>query len=213
MFIGESTVMRMLEPNLRRGESGAPLHSVFAGCIGGLLQCVALVPTEVIKCRLQASIGTPSFSSTTPWAQTIQCARDVYGEAGICGFYRGLGATALREAPSISVYFFSYKSLRDRLTHLQGLREANITAILLSGGMAGALSWAVVYPADVLKTYAQTNNPHGFSLPRLAQEIVRQHGPRVFFRGLGATVLRAFPVNASTFVCYEKIKDYLHLDD
>jgi hypothetical protein len=35
------------------------------------------------------------------------------------------------------------------------------------------------------------------------RQTLEQHGWRIFFRGLGVTVLRAFPVNAIVFPVYE----------
>ena len=87
---------------------------------------------------------------------------------------------------------------------MQGLKEPSTSAILLSGGLAGALSWTVVYPFDVIKTYMQISGTgdataatyKDLSIWQVAQKLYRNHGMGAFFRGLGATVARAFPVNA-----------------
>lgn len=209
--------MRFLEPDLKRGETGRPINTVLAGCSGGLLQCVALVPADVIKCTMQAEETTAaniaSHKNSNAFHQTFLCMRKVYQQEGIAGFYKGFTATALREVPSIGMYFFSYKLVRDTLTQMQGLKEASTSAILFAGGLAGALSWTVVYPFDVIKTniqIAEAGTKTSFSY--IAKDLYRKHGSSVFFRGLGATVFRAFPVNGATFFFYERIKDFLHLE-
>lgn len=67
------------------------------------------------------------------------------------------------------------------------------------------------YPVDVIKTVVQTNTTAGvdsasLGLLPVARRLYREHGMRVFFRGMGTTVARAFPVNGITFVGYEKFK-------
>jgi solute carrier family 25 carnitine/acylcarnitine transporter 20/29 len=204
------------------------------------------------------SIASTSSSSKAPNAvrQTTDCIRAIYHVNGFKGFYRGFGVTALREAPSIGLYFFSYKYAREALTQIQGLSSPNPAAIMCAGGIAGALSWTVIYPFDVIKTNVQintggsssssntgtnattptltgpaaqsnaagsqlcsraapgqpTNNFSNMSTVAVAKSLYRQYGWKVFTRGLGTTVLRAFPVNASTFYCYEFIKKDLHLE-
>ena len=92
---------------------------------------------------------------------------------------------------------------------------------MIAGGLAGALSWTVVYPFDVIKTYMQiagTSTSEAaaamkdMSMIGVAQTLYRRNGFGAFFRGLGATVFRAFPVNASTFFFYEKIKQEFHFE-
>jgi solute carrier family 25 carnitine/acylcarnitine transporter 20/29 len=90
--------------------------------------------------------------------------------------------------------------------------------ILLCGGIAGIVTWASIFPLDVIKTrlQAQPLVPRtegqltearsllGSSLPQerrlssieIAREAYRTEGLRVFYRGLGICSIRAFIVNA-----------------
>ncbi len=47
------------------------------------------------------------------------------------------------------------------------------------------------------------NLRHGF------KTILREEGYRVFFSGLGATALRAFPTNAATFFTVVSVRNWL----
>lgn len=214
MFVGESLATKVLEPNLKPGEIGSPINTYLAGMAGGVLQCIALVPSEVIKCSMQTqSISNTSFQQGE-FQRTASCIRNIYRHEGIFGLYRGWNATVLREAPSIGMYFFTYKFCKEALTEMQGLKEANNGAIMLAGGVAGAMSWSLVYPFDVIKTNIQSVQTSGENRTIIgtAKSLYRRYGYSIFFRGLGTTVVRAFPVNASTFFCYEKLKHVLHLE-
>lgn len=64
-----------------------------------------------------------------------------------------------------------------------------------AGGLAGALAWALVYPLDLLKCRMQARR-----LPLRAVLLqARAEGPLALFRGLRATLYRAFIVNAAIF--------------
>lgn len=80
-------------------------------------------------------------------------------------------------------------------------------ASAIAGGLTGALTWAVVYPFDVIKTQIQTapvNTPqHERTIAAVTAKIVKEHGWKRLFRGLSVTCLRAFPVNGIIFPVYE----------
>ena len=85
--------------------------------------------------------------------------------------------------------------------------------VLISGGIAGVITWVSIYPLDVIKTRLQTEtawHPESQGLlsaegatPRrapksleVAREIWRSSGSVGFYRGVGICSLRAFFVNA-----------------
>lgn len=209
--------MRALQPELREGEVGTPANTFLAGCAGGILQCAVLVPSDVIKCSMQANLQEAAGGALGPthnaFRETIACVKKQYRQEGIRGFYKGFTVTAAREAPSIGIYFFAYKFTRELLTKLQGLDSPNTLSIMLAGGMAGALSWTIVYPVDVVKTHIQiSSNLQNASSVSVAKELYSKYGISVFTRGLGTTIVRSFPVNAATFYVYELLKKKLHME-
>ena len=70
-----------------------------------------------------------------------------------------------------------------------------------------------VYPIDVIKSHIQTQPldrpPLYSSFMDCARKLYQAHGSHIFTRGLLATVLRAFPLNAATFAVYELTMEYL----
>lgn len=79
-------------------------------------------------------------------------------------------------------------------------------SVLVAGGFAGIVSWAVATPLDVIKSRMQMaglkHRVYRGVLDCMASS-VRQEGLGVFFRGLTINSARAFPVNAVTFLSYE----------
>lgn len=54
----------------------------------------------------------------------------------------------------------------------------------------------------MLKTRIQSEPTRYRGVIDCARQCYREEGWRIFFRGLNATIVRAFPSNAATFVAY-----------
>lgn len=81
-------------------------------------------------------------------------------------------------------------------------------AILIAGGVAGVVTWAFANPMDVVKARLQMSGAGGREYRGVLHCIrvsIREEGGRVFFKGLLLNSLRAFPVNAVTFLSYESL--------
>lgn len=124
-----------------------------------------------------------------------------------------MASTIARETPSYGVYFSSYEYFCRKLTRpgervqdLDGLR------LMLAGGLGGIASWLVTYPFDVAKTVIQSQNLSNkkdakkfATMRKVFKHYYRADGYRFFFRGLNATIVRAFPTNAVTFFAYTSV--------
>ncbi|RLN69528.1 hypothetical protein BBJ28_00023529 [Nothophytophthora sp. Chile5] len=183
------------------------LQSVFyAGTIGGFCQTVALTPAELIKCRLQVQDGHESTRYRGPW----DCVKHIYQRNGLRGLFLGYTCTLWREVPSFAFYFSMYEyTKRKMMAH--GINPH--TSMLTAGGLAGVGSWIIAYPMDVLKSSIQTlpvdHRPGEHKMAYQARRLYRLGGLRIFVNGLETAVVRAFPVNAVTFYCYEKTSESL----
>lgn len=81
-------------------------------------------------------------------------------------------------------------------------------AIMTAGGVAGVLSWALATPMDVVKARLQMSEAGGQKYNGILdcmRTSVREEGVRVFFKGVMLNSVRAFPVNAATFLSYERL--------
>lgn len=183
--------------------SKATYGQVFvAGSVAGGLQSSVLTPTELVKCRLQIQMTSRRSQGL------VQCVQDVYKERGFRGFFAGLGPTLLRDLPAFGCYFSLYEITKDVL---ESKGRSLWFSSCVAGGLAGCLSWAVVYPIDVIKTTMQTQQGSGprVGMLKTATSLLEKKGLAVFFRGMSVALLRALPVNCIVFPVYEWTVEFL----
>ncbi|KAL2179489.1 mitochondrial carrier domain-containing protein [Thermothelomyces heterothallicus CBS 202.75] len=184
-----------------------------AGAVGGLATWVVSTPTELVKCRAQLQI--PSSQALAHILRTT----------GLRGLYFGGTVTALRDSIGYGFYFWGYE-LCSRLTPSLSLFElesgdttggsarSDAVRVLLCGGLAGIITWASIFPLDVVKTRVQAQqlplDQSGLSSDRAP---LLGGGERASVAGtktLGAwqvakEAIRAFIVNAVQWAVYEWI--------
>ncbi|XP_045186415.2 solute carrier family 25 member 45-like [Mercenaria mercenaria] len=191
------------------------LHIYLSGCVGGAAQLVFVVPVDYIKTALQSQIPHDMSSAAKEAGQRFfkgpwECSKAIYRERGIFGFYKGGLAMAYREIPSYGIYCLTYEILSAKM-HEHGLTDSNgIVASLVSGGIAGSLTWASIIPFDVIKSRFQADfsgEYRGFM--HCARMLYKEGGIRIFYTGCLVTCLRAFPVNAVTFTVYTQTLKHL----
>lgn len=71
------------------------------------------------------------------------------------------------------------------------------------------LGWVSTYPVDVAKTVIQSSTCNQTIYGTL-NTIYRESGTSGWFRGLNATILRAFPTNVAILGTYHLTMSYLH---
>ncbi|KAL4742490.1 mitochondrial carrier domain-containing protein [Aspergillus similis] len=183
-----------------------------AGALGGIASWTVSSPTEFIKCRAQLD-ACPGVTSWT-------VAKDIVRTRGWRGLYFAGGITCARDSIGYGFYFWSYEYCK-RLTSSPDDKGTSSTAlkVLFCGGIAGIVTWASVFPLDVIKTRLQANTIAAYAEARpllqtqttkqtlgsfdLAREIYRAEGFKAFYRGIGVCSLRAFIVNAAQWATYE----------
>mmetsp|Transcript_24854 Transcript_24854/g.38310 ORF Transcript_24854/g.38310 Transcript_24854/m.38310 type:complete len:370 (-) Transcript_24854:287-1396(-) len=204
-----------------------PVGKAFAcGAFAGLVQCFIICPTEHVKCRIQVQHGKGCGDNV--YSSPLQAAKQILKDQGVKGLYRGWWVTFWREVPAFGLYFAAYDYLKDQTNALMarmatsgnnnnGALSSEDAAFPhhhhtwiasgIAGGISGALTWLIVYPLDIIKTNIQTSS---FTAPKndikiwnVGCSIAAKHGYRYLFRGMGITLIRAFPTNAIIFPVYE----------
>ncbi|KAJ6656938.1 hypothetical protein lerEdw1_002939 [Lerista edwardsae] len=214
MFGAYSNALLFLSNTPHRERSARPPsypHIFMAGCFSGLVQATVLAPVDLIKVRLQNQTHPYSRRGLPLGAQPryrgpVHCAASILREEGIPGLFRGGSALVIRDTPTMAAYFLSYTGICRGLT-AEG-QEPGPATVFLAGGCAGTASWALATPMDVVKARLQMDGVKGVKYRGILDCILtsaRQEGVQVFLKGLSLNSLRAFPVNAVTFLSYESI--------
>lgn len=198
---------------LRSSSSPKSLKNQFmAGSAAGFVQSFVTSPMEFAKTRMQLQ-GQANPKANLPFWQKnkilyknpLDCLKKTFRSEGLFGIYRGLGCTILRDAPAFGVYFAGYEYLTEKVTDSKG--NVNTLSLLLVGGLAGVLSWIVIYPLDVVKSRLQVDGMDGGArkykgLWDCVKKSYQAEGLKVFAKGLNSTIIRAFPTNAATFAVF-----------
>lgn len=171
-----------------------------AGCIGGVASVFVTTPSEMMKIGLQMDTGFVKKGNLREFV------KKTYRTNGLKGFYLGFWPTLIRDTPATGIYFYSYAKSHEIL-HGNGVYNRRIAEVI-SGGSAGVLSWVFVIPIDVIKTRVQYD---GGTTMQSARSIYSQSGVRGFFRGAFPCIIRAFPVNAVTFLGYEETLRFMNV--
>ncbi|KAM6981700.1 solute carrier family 25 member 45 [Tautogolabrus adspersus] len=183
-----------------QGTPASMTHIFTAGCFSGLMQVLVSAPIDLVKVRLQ------SQATVVRYRGPFHCVAVILKEEGPRGLFRGALALALRDVPCYGLYFLPYEVTRKALT--EDGKQPGTFAILMAGGIAGVVTWAFANPMDVVKARLQLSGAGGreySGVLHCMRVSVREEGLRVFFKGLLLNSLRAFPVNAVTFLSYESL--------
>lgn len=188
---------------------------VLCGAAAGLSQSIVTSPMELVKTRVQlqteACVTTKSLSCAATSSSTvtncssytspIDCIKKIVTTEGWRGMFRGQFITILRDVPGFSSYFLSYEYLSRMWASADG--SVSPAAVLAAGGFAGAFSWVITYPIDVVKSRLQVDGVGGVSkyrgIAHCLKTSIANEGVGVLFRGLNSSLIRAFPTNAATF--------------
>lgn len=171
--------------------ASGPVDHMLAASLGEIVACAVRVPTEVVKQRAQAGQhGGSSLSS-------LRAILDLRHSVGLTGvwreLYRGWGITILREVPFTIIQFPIWESLKKYSRRRQGLdlegkgQDVSAGESAIYGSIAGAVAAGITTPLDVLKTRVMLSSQK-MKVSDVVLSILRQHGIRPFFAGIGPRV-------------------------
>lgn len=186
-----------------------------AGSGSGLINSIISAPMELVKIQLQSHVDSTKPGPVKKY-NLFSVTRKIYEANGIRGLFRGFPTTALRETPSYGAYFVSYEVFCRMLTP-EGADPKDISGwrLMLAGGLGGIVGWASSYPIDVAKTIIQADTSifkpgsKPLTLYGTLNDLYKKNGISSLFRGLFATVVRAFPTNVAILTTWQLTMNYL----
>jgi len=198
----QNAILFGLQGYYRRFVDETVRGELIAGALTGASQAIITAPIEIAKIKLQIQGTGCAQQKDRKYKGPIQTLLQIRKESGLTGCFRGLLGVFFRDVPGTAVYFGSFAFLNQLVIPEGGdINSLSAITVLFTGGFAGMLSWAAFYPIDVVKTRIQAEGmkPQGryLSYVDCAKVSFKEEGYQWMTRGFGATMLRAFPVNAA----------------
>ncbi|KAJ8403094.1 hypothetical protein AAFF_G00360100 [Aldrovandia affinis] len=179
---------------------------ILAGACAGGSQVIFTNPLEIVKIRLQVA----GEITTGPRVSAMSVIRSL----GFFGLYKGAKACFLRDIPFSAIYFPCYAHMKAAISDEDG--RLGPGRLLLAGAIAGMPAASLVTPADVIKTRLQVAARAGQTtysgLLDCFWKILKEEGPRAFWKGAGARVFRSSPQFGVTLVTYELLQQWFYVD-
>ncbi|KAL6938158.1 S-adenosylmethionine transporter [Hanseniaspora osmophila] len=169
--------------------------SLLSGACAGTSTDLAFFPIDTIKTRLQAKGG-------------------FFHNGGYKGIYRGLGSCVIASAPSASLFFVTYDSMKTFLKKKYGKDNdrGNYTLIHMVSSSLGEISACLVrVPAEVIKQKTQTTvgSTSWKTFTSILHSSASWNDLRLnLYRGWSTTIMREIPFTCIQFPLYEYLKAY-----
>jgi hypothetical protein len=197
------------------------LNAFMAGSYTGSFMSIFGAPIEFIKVQRQLNIGTKK--------NAIDWVRFIVKQKGLKGLYSGYQFHAPVEILGTGFYFMVYETFKHNAFHYTDKINASNTEAgaigtdattytfgkplginqawipLVGGGLAGSLSWILVFPLDVIKSMVQKEAFTNTSVKDLVLMRFKEFGLGGFYRGLSMQLIRSFPVHSLNFYVYENV--------
>ncbi|KAG5898645.1 hypothetical protein JTB14_021019 [Gonioctena quinquepunctata] len=156
-----------------------------AGFLASFFSSLAICPTELIKCKLQAMHETDNKNAQNPKKKIgpIKLTAQIVTSEGVSGLFRGFVPTLVREMPGYFFFFGGYEGTRELLSK-PGERKEDIGLFktMVAGGVGGVLFWTLTFPADVAKSRIQIGSLKT-NMMRMIFEISRKEGFGALYNG------------------------------
>ncbi len=183
------------------------LKSFLAGWVGGIGNLVVGHPFDTVKVLMQSSpAGT--YKNSLDWVQTLM------RKEGPLAVYKGVRAPMTGVGVVFAIYFLAYDATEALLRRIKGIAPGtNLTLldVMICGGSTGVFGSLILAPAELLKVQQQTAAAKGLdgSFGAVCKGLYAEGGPRAFFRGMTATMVRDVPGSMAWFGAYEMTKQAL----
>lgn len=173
--------------------------SLLSGAAAGTSTDLVFFPIDTLKTRLQAKGG-------------------FFQNGGYHGIYRGLGSAVVASAPSASLFFVTYDSMKvrvrphvERVINSSGTRSPHSvdTIVHMIASSMGELAACLVrVPAEVIKQRTQVHSTNSsWQTFRTILKNENQEGIiRNLYRGWSTTIMREIPFTCIQFPLYEFMK-------
>lgn len=164
----------------------------------------AVTPMETVKVKFihDQNSANPKYKGF------FHGVREIVRQYGIGGVYKGVTATIIKQGSNQAIRFFVMESLKSEYRRLSG-KDANAPVPVLITGIFGLIAGAASVfgntPVDVVKTRMQGLEASKYkNTLDCAVQIMKNEGPKAFYKGTVPRLSRVCLDVAITFMIYDK---------
>ncbi|KAK4703786.1 hypothetical protein P7C70_g2428, partial [Phenoliferia sp. Uapishka_3] len=181
-----------------------PIAHIVAAMTAGATGTILTNPLWVIKTRFMTQ---EPGAGEARYRHTFDAILRIYRTEGPVAFYRGM-VPSLIGVSHIAVQFPLYEQLKVYNRPSDG-SDIQASTILLCSSASKMIASVATYPHEVLRTRLQIQKHATASVAPIAayegvaltfKRILREEGPRGFYRGMGVNLLRTVPASAMTIL-------------
>eukprot|EP00696_Hemimastix_kukwesjijk_P007193 gnl/Hemi2/19123_TR6340_c0_g2_i1.p1 gnl/Hemi2/19123_TR6340_c0_g2~~gnl/Hemi2/19123_TR6340_c0_g2_i1.p1 ORF type:complete len:414 (-),score=72.01 gnl/Hemi2/19123_TR6340_c0_g2_i1:39-1280(-) len=183
----------------KRSASGLDVR-MLAGGLSGVCACFVTYPLDVIRthlCVQEQKLGV--------W----RTGEAIYRQEGFKAFYRGLGMACCQIFPNLAISYSMYETIRNQLS---SNGHSGVFPSIFSGVLSGTLAGTVTFPVDLVMRRMMVRKGPAAGAYQCTRDILRKHGWRGLFRGLGPQMAKSVPTCAGFFAAYDYLKHILDVD-
>lgn len=206
LFMAYNQTSKLLEryPNVSEIQ-----NILISGAVAGSFASLVLTPVELVKCKLQVAnlenklnkLPNAVMKNTKIFPTVVE----ILKAKGIFGLWQGQSSTFVRESVGGIVWFATYELLKRQFKELHPHEDNKTWELLVSGAAAGLTFNGTTFPVDTIKSITQTEHT---TIKKAIVKVISKHGFSGFYRGLGITLIRAVPANATVFYTYETLSKW-----
>uniref|UniRef100_A0A0B7B8V5 Citrate transport protein n=1 Tax=Arion vulgaris TaxID=1028688 RepID=A0A0B7B8V5_9EUPU len=167
----------------------------------------AVTPMETIKVKFinDQTSAKPQYKG---FFHGVRC---IVREQGLRGCYQGLTATIIKQGSNQAIRFFVMETMKDWYRGDDKQMKVPTLVTGLFGAIAGTASVYGNTPVDVVKTRMQGLEAHKYkSTWDCAVKIMKNEGPRAFYKGTVPRLSRVTLDVAITFMIYDNFMYYFN---
>ncbi len=192
-------------------ESQRRMEGMLAGSFAGGFAKTATAPFDRVKILCQAG------RAPNPW----HAAKTVMHEEGWRGFFKGNLANVLRIVPNRGVLFMCSDFFKDLMRGHEAVtaaRRANLPPphltglqYVCAGSLSGAVTVLATYPLDLVRGRLAASigtNTRYHGIVQTFTTTLKEEGFRALYRGMGPSLVGAFPYEGIRFGVYDYLKHH-----